>query len=170
MQTIDTNGYQKTQYKQFTQTIHTNNSFKTAHCKQFLETAIREFNANSIYQLLSHNSFQTAIRTVIREIITNNSHRLLSDNFYLFIYLFIHITQDWTTTKRQGVTRKWSTKRLNHTGNFFRKNLQLQGFPNGVYWQEEKIWRIWSKTAWKLQTLDLQSFRSKESILKAKNS
>ena len=91
MQTIDTNGYQKTQYKQFTQTIHTNNSFKTAHCKQFLETAIREFNANSIYQLLSHNSFQTAIRTVIREIITNNSHRLLSDNFYLFIYLFIYL-------------------------------------------------------------------------------
>ena len=30
----------------------------------------------------------------------------------------------WTAT-RSGVTRKRSTKRLTHTGNLFRKNLQL---------------------------------------------
>ena len=34
--------------------------------------------------------------------------------------------QDLTATTRDGVTRKRSTKRLDHTGNQFRKNLQLK--------------------------------------------
>ena len=34
--------------------------------------------------------------------------------------------QDWKVTTRHGVTRKRSTKRLKHTGNLFRKNLQLK--------------------------------------------
>ena len=34
--------------------------------------------------------------------------------------------QDWTATTRHGVTRKISIKRLEHTGNLFRKNLQLK--------------------------------------------
>ena len=33
--------------------------------------------------------------------------------------------QGGTATKRQGVTRKKSTKRLQHTGNPFRKKVQL---------------------------------------------
>ena len=33
--------------------------------------------------------------------------------------------QGWAATKRHGVARKRSTKRLNHTGNLFTKNLQL---------------------------------------------
>ena len=33
----------------------------------------------------------------------------------------------WTATVRPGVTRKTSTKRLKHTGNLLRKNLQLEG-------------------------------------------
>ena len=36
----------------------------------------------------------------------------------------IHSMLGWTAT-RSGVTRKRSTKRLTHTGNLFRKNLQL---------------------------------------------
>ena len=34
--------------------------------------------------------------------------------------------QDWTATSGHEVTRKRSTKRLQHTGNLFRKNLQLK--------------------------------------------
>ena len=35
--------------------------------------------------------------------------------------------QDLTTIMRHDVTRKTSTIRLLHTGNLFRKNLQLKG-------------------------------------------
>ena len=38
----------------------------------------------------------------------------------------IHSMQDWKATTRHGVTRKRSTKRLQHTGNLSRKNLQLR--------------------------------------------
>ena len=34
--------------------------------------------------------------------------------------------QGLTATMRHGVTKKRSTKRLKHTGNLFRKNLQLK--------------------------------------------
>ena len=34
--------------------------------------------------------------------------------------------QGSTVTTRHGVTRKRSTKRLKHTGNLFRKNLELK--------------------------------------------
>ena len=46
---------------------------------------------------------------------------------FLFFYLIeIHSMQGWTAATRHGVTRKRSTKRLNQTGNLFRKNLQLK--------------------------------------------
>ena len=47
---------------------------------------------------------------------------------YLLIYLFIgiHSTECRTANTRHRVTRKRSTKRLKHTGNQFRKNLQLK--------------------------------------------
>ena len=48
--------------------------------------------------------------------------------FFIF-YFFLnwdHSMQGWTATTRHGVTRKKSTKRLHHTGNLFRKNLQLK--------------------------------------------
>ena len=45
-----------------------------------------------------------------------------------FIFLIgIHFMQDSTATTRHGVTRKRNTKRLKHTGNLVRKNLQLIG-------------------------------------------
>ena len=34
--------------------------------------------------------------------------------------------QGWTATSRHGVTKK-NTKRLKHTGNLFRKNIELNG-------------------------------------------
>ena len=43
------------------------------------------------------------------------------------ILIGIYSMQDQKATTRHGVTRKRSTKRLKHTGNLFRKNLQLQG-------------------------------------------
>ena len=45
-----------------------------------------------------------------------------------FFKLGIHSMQDWEPTVRLGVTRKTSAKRkgLQHTGNLFRKNLQLK--------------------------------------------
>ena len=66
-----------------------------------------------------------------------NSHKHFSDYLsnensstiflqLLFFLIGIHSMQGWTTTTRHGVTRKESTKRLKHTGNLFRKNLQLK--------------------------------------------
>ena len=59
-----------------------------------------------------------------------NFNGLFQDNlFWVGQYLFligIHSMQGSTVTTRHGVTRKRSTKRLKHTGNPFRKNLQLK--------------------------------------------
>ena len=38
----------------------------------------------------------------------------------------IHSMQGWTAIKRHEASRKRSTKRLKHTGNLFRKSLQLK--------------------------------------------
>ena len=45
---------------------------------------------------------------------------------HLFL-IGIHSMPGWAATARHGVTIKWSTERLNHTENLFRKNLQLKG-------------------------------------------
>ena len=37
----------------------------------------------------------------------------------------IRSMQEWTATTRHGITRKRSTKRLSHTGNFIKKKLKL---------------------------------------------
>ena len=50
--------------------------------------------------------------------------RTASDKVYILIG--IHSIQGWTANTRHGVTRKRNTKRLKHTGNLFRKNLQLK--------------------------------------------
>ena len=42
-------------------------------------------------------------------------------------FIGINSTQGWMATMRHGITRKKSRKRLNHTGNLFRKNLHLKG-------------------------------------------
>ena len=39
----------------------------------------------------------------------------------------IHSMQGWTATTKHAATRKRSTKRLKHTGNLFRRSLQLIG-------------------------------------------
>ena len=43
---------------------------------------------------------------------------------YLFFLIGIHSMQGWTATTRHGVTEKKSRKRLEHTGNLFKNNLQ----------------------------------------------
>ena len=43
-----------------------------------------------------------------------------------FFLIEIHSMQGWTANTRHGVTRKRKTERLQHTGNLFRKNLQLE--------------------------------------------
>ena len=50
-------------------------------------------------------------------------HSLHSGRLFL---LGIHSIQSWTATTRYGVTKKRGTKRLEDTGNLFRKNLQLK--------------------------------------------
>ena len=44
----------------------------------------------------------------------------------IFFLIGIFSMQGWAATARHGVTKK-STKRCKHTGNLFRKNLQLKG-------------------------------------------
>ena len=56
-------------------------------------------------------------------------HVSVSSTILLFTFLKkigIHSMQGSTATKRHGVTRKRSTKRLQHTENLFRKNLQVK--------------------------------------------
>ena len=45
----------------------------------------------------------------------------------VFFSIGIRSMQGSTVNTRHGVTRKRSTKRLKHTGNLFRKKLQLTG-------------------------------------------
>ena len=46
--------------------------------------------------------------------------------FWDFFLIKIHSMQGWIASMRQGVARKRSTKRFNHTGNLFWKNLELK--------------------------------------------
>ena len=48
---------------------------------------------------------------------------LYSKDFFL---IGIHSMQGWAATTKHEVTRKRNTKRLRHTGNLFRKNIQLK--------------------------------------------
>ena len=52
--------------------------------------------------------------------------RLEAFSVVTFFKIGIHSVQGLTVTMRHGVARKRSTKRLQHTGNLFRKNLQLK--------------------------------------------
>ena len=45
---------------------------------------------------------------------------------YIYFLIWIHSMQGLTATTGHGVTRKRNTKGLRHTGNLFRKNLQLK--------------------------------------------
>ena len=47
--------------------------------------------------------------------------------------------QDWTATTRHEVTRKRSTKRLEHKRNLFRKNIQLKDVSHLDLRSEESI-------------------------------
>ena len=64
-----------------------------------------------------------------KTILATHGAILPTKNLFLENYfsIVIHSVKSWTVTTRHGVTRKKSTKRLNHTGNLFRKNLQLKG-------------------------------------------
>ena len=53
-----------------------------------------------------------------------HGHLAIAPYFFL---IGIHSMQGWTATKRHRAARKRSAKRLKHTGNLFRKNLQLIG-------------------------------------------
>ena len=58
------------------------------------------------------------------------SKNIENDSFLYKYQIFltaIHSKQGWTAITRHGVTRKGSSKKLKHTRNLFRKNLQLEG-------------------------------------------
>ena len=48
------------------------------------------------------------------------------EDYSFFLKIEIHSMQGWTATTRHKVTRKRSKKRLQHTGNLFRKNGKLK--------------------------------------------
>ena len=54
------------------------------------------------------------------------AYKIVKNFFFFFLKIGIHSMQGSAATTRHGVTRKGSTKRLKHTGNLFRKNLQLK--------------------------------------------
>ena len=55
-----------------------------------------------------------------------NHYRKKNINKLNFFLIWIHSIQSWAATTRHRVTRKRSTKRLQHTKNLLRKNLQLK--------------------------------------------
>ena len=60
---------------------------------------------------------------------SNQIYDILSEEILfemIFFLIGIHSMQSRTAPMRHGVTTKRSTKRLHHTGNLFRKNLQLK--------------------------------------------
>ena len=89
--------------------------------------------------LLVYKLLEFAVKTIsaVRnkaEIVFSSQNHL---HYYNFFLIWIQSMQEWTrkawqerktrkTTTRHGVTRKRSTKRLKHTRNLFRKNLQLK--------------------------------------------
>ena len=60
-------------------------------------------------------------KIVMTELLTNSGLRVT------FFKNGTYSMQDWTATTRHGFTKKRNTKRVKHTGNMFRKNLQMEG-------------------------------------------
>ena len=50
------------------------------------------------------------------------SHKIKTSIFLWLFLIGIYCMQGWTATTRHKVNRRWSTKRLKHTGNSFRIN------------------------------------------------
>ena len=97
-------------------------------------TQLVDFNAGKTQLVLSEQSNKTGaidVKMGVSGLEEKASwcydwHSLLSCCCFLFFFNGIHSMPGWTATTRHGVTRKRSTKRLKHTGNLFRKNLQLK--------------------------------------------
>ena len=51
---------------------------------------------------------------------------LESKSTNIFLKIEIHSMQVWTASTKYGVTRKRSSKRVKHTENLFRKNIQVK--------------------------------------------
>ena len=73
-----------------------------------------------IFRLLDLKMTWEAIRT--RKVTGSNYI-----HFHIYILEINNSMQGWKATTRHEVTTKKSTKRLKHTGNMFRNNLQLKG-------------------------------------------
>ena len=61
------------------------------------------------------------------QIYLEHSFLILKGPVSFFLLIWIYSMQGRTGTTRHAVARKKSTKSLKHTGNLFRKNLQLIG-------------------------------------------
>ena len=90
--------------------------FKKTHDSNHLKNLAAEFYNN---HKLSEDIGNTATRFF--ECLYSSTGSTIS------FLIGIHSMQGWTATTRHGVTRKRSIKRLQPTGNLFRKNLQLVG-------------------------------------------
>ena len=83
--------------------------------------------------------FWKVIARTCRDFLLEEHCKKLFDLMGIFFLIGIHSMQGLTASTRHGVTGKRNSKRLRHTGNLFRKNLQ-------------------SKDVW--QIIDLKPFRS----------
>ena len=72
--------------------------------------------------IITRSLHSTTLKTKVCANVDDDSDP--DDNLFLFFCFLIGIHSGAVTT-RHGVTKKSSTKRLPHTGNLFRKNLQL---------------------------------------------
>ena len=57
--------------------------------------------------------------------------------FILFFFIRIYFMQCCTATKRHGVNRKRSTKKINHAGNLLKKNIQLSFYRSRAQFQDD---------------------------------
>ena len=79
------------------------------------------------YFVCKRFAVQTLLWSLEFVIQINLEHGTIAILFFILFLIGIHSVQGWTATATHGVTRKWSTKRLKHTRNLFKKNLQLIG-------------------------------------------
>ena len=54
---------------------------------------------------------------------------------FTFLKIEIHFMRGWTATEGRKLKEKRSTQRLKHTGNLFKKYLQLKRQKKAFYWQ-----------------------------------
>ena len=91
-------------------------SYNSENPRNFIFTYLHDNPIRNIH-LTVYKSLQ---KVTLKSLVLHKVHRIC-----LFL-IGIHSAQGWTATTRHGATKNGNTTRLKHTGNLFRKNLQLK--------------------------------------------